>query len=237
MDHYPPYDPYRQQQQPQLPYQPVALQSPTLNATHSILSVTGTSKEGLTDGVFGTQQAQQKARSRRPLSKILIYSAVVLLLTILPTAVLLAYIFVINTAERFGMVVLSTANLQNVLAVTQVITTVVGKSVGIVCTVFAYYAAAQWLKSSQQPSSRDRPSPLQLGLLISVLQGANVVSWARSRWHISRLSSDSKRHTLKIPSVLSRAILVLGVLLVLSNALTACDTWWVFVPKSRFDSS
>ncbi|KIO22309.1 hypothetical protein M407DRAFT_28182 [Tulasnella calospora MUT 4182] len=111
------------------------------------------------------------------------------------------------------MEVRTSANLQNLLTISQLVTTVVSKSVPIVIAVHAYQLAAHWLKSSDRRSG-DHPSPLQFGLLISVLQGANIIAWLKVRWHLLRGSKGGKRQVIEPSPILTRAVTVLDLLLI-----------------------
>ncbi|KAG8907625.1 hypothetical protein FRC01_007615 [Tulasnella sp. 417] len=135
-----------------------------------------------------------------------------------------ALIFVFNSFERDGLGVTTSADLQNLLTISQLVTTVVSKSVPVVITVHAYQLAARWLKYSNRRAD-DRPSPLQFGLLISVIQGANIIAWLKVRWHLLRGSEGGKRQVIKPSPILTQSVTVLGLLLIVSNAVLGLDTW------------
>ncbi|KAG8932299.1 hypothetical protein FRC00_000073 [Tulasnella sp. 408] len=169
-------------------------------------------------------EARHEAENQGSAVFIILFSLAVFIAVLSPTAILLALIFAFNTFERDGLEVRTSADLQNLLTLSQLATTVISKSVPAVMGVHAYQLAAQWLKSSNRRSS-GCPSPLQFGLLISVLQGANVIAWFKVRWHLLRGSEGGKRQVIKPSPILTRAVTVLGLLLIVSNAAAGLDTW------------
>ncbi|KAG9044580.1 hypothetical protein FS837_007898 [Tulasnella sp. UAMH 9824] len=169
-------------------------------------------------------EARHEAENQGSALPFVLFSLAVFTTVIGPAIILLALIFVLNTFERNGLEVRTSADLQNLLTISQLVTTAVSKSVPIVIAIHAYQLAAQWLKSSERQSS-GRPSPLQLGLLISVLQGANVIAWLKVRWHLLRGSKGRKRQVIEPSPILTRAVSVLGLLLIVSNAVAGLDTW------------
>lgn len=219
------YDPYDQQFQSGLAYQPVSLLSPP--PPTRTLPVTP-SKEDSNDSLLAAEQAKQQAQSKRPTLKILIVSIIVFILTAGPAILLLVYIFVIHDATRSGLSVQTTADLQNLLTISQVLTTVVSRTVPVVVSLYGYALAAQWIKVSRQVGAEEeRPSPLHLGLLVAALQGANILAWAKSQCFLAGITKESRRHTLSAPPILRRAVYVLGGLLLISNVVAGSDTWCV----------
>ncbi|KAG8932298.1 hypothetical protein FRC00_000072 [Tulasnella sp. 408] len=207
-------------------YQPVPYSSPSLTDNYS---TSGSAKDTTptptsSSPSLSPSDARQEAENQGSALTIILFSLAIFTAVIGPALILLALIFAFNTFERDGLEVRTSADLQNLLTISQLVTIVVSKSVSIVIAVHAYQLAAQWLKSSDRQSSR-RPSPLQLGLLISVIQGANIIAWFKVRWHLLRGSKVGKRQVIKPSPILIRAVTVLGLLLIVSNAVAGFDTW------------
>ncbi|KAG8932300.1 hypothetical protein FRC00_000074, partial [Tulasnella sp. 408] len=169
-------------------------------------------------------EARHNAGSHGSALSIILFTLAIFVAVLGPATVLLALIFVLNTFERDGLGLRTSADLQNLLTISQLVTTVVSKSVPIVIAVHAYQLAAQWLKSSDRRTG-GRPSPLQFGLLVSVLQGSNIIAWLKVRWHLLRGLKGSKRQVIKPSPILTRAVTVLGLLLIVSNVVAGFDTW------------
>ncbi|KAG9011455.1 hypothetical protein FRB94_008286 [Tulasnella sp. JGI-2019a] len=183
-----------------------------------------------------TERARAEAETKSALGTIVLYSAPVFVVTAGSALVLLAYIFLINQWRKDGLAITTTADLQNLLTISEVLTTVVSKTVPIVLGVLAYQLASDWLKASVQ-GTNDRPSPLQLSLLISALQGANPVAYVKARLHISQVTKESKAQTLSSPHILRRAVSVLGTLLFFSYAIHLLDTWLHVSSRAAFFTS
>lgn len=75
---------------------------------------------------------------------------------------LLVYTFAAHTTMRDGSsAVISSADLQYVITLSQMVSTLVIRTVPVVITLHAYHVASDWLRQSRVPGSRERPSPLQ----------------------------------------------------------------------------
>lgn len=163
------------------PLQPVAPEIRPLETSSAQLppafnDETLSKTEGGNDLTLTLQQAILHAKKEGPSGAILLVSSAVVLGVVTLSILLLVYIFVINNAHRDRMAVAaitSTANLQYVITISGLLSTVVSRTVPAVVTVYAYHVAAVWLKSSQIPGSRNRPSPLQY-VLVSLCQGRCV---------------------------------------------------------------
>ncbi|KAG8990418.1 hypothetical protein FRB90_001764 [Tulasnella sp. 427] len=137
--------------------------------------------------------------------------------------------FTLNSYKRDGNIITTAADMQNLLTVSQIITAIVSKSVPIVVLVHAYQLAARWLESTER-KPQDRPTPLQYGLLITLIQGASVPSWLQVYWNLMKPSKRTQTVTTSL--ILTCAATVLGFLPVLSNAVPAFDTWFHISSKS-----
>ncbi|KAF7982208.1 hypothetical protein HWV62_29392 [Athelia sp. TMB] len=194
------------------------------SSLHSSSSV-GQSKEAPAEPAESPiVRAMEEARSKRPLLNILLFSVPVVLITVGLALGLLVYIFVVHDWSRDGSAIQTTADLQNLLTISQILTTVVGKTVSFIITVHVFQLASMWLKASAANDDR-RPSPSQLGLLMSILQSGSIVAWLKACVMRARVTKESKRQSLPWPPLLGRAVTVIGLLLVISNGITLLDTW------------
>lgn len=62
-------------------------------------------------------------------------------------------------------------------------------------------------------------------MLISTIQGANVLAWFASWSHISRFTKTSRQQSLKVPKVVKHTVHTLGLLLSLSYLASGFDIW------------
>lgn len=113
-------------------------------------------------------QVRNEVENHGSALSIILFSLAVFTAVIGPAVILPALIFVFNTFERDGLEVRTSADLPDLRGLLTI----------------SQQLAAKWLKLGSRRLG-DCPSPLQLGLLISVLQGANIIEWIKVRWHLS----------------------------------------------------
>ncbi|KAG8867772.1 hypothetical protein FRB97_002957, partial [Tulasnella sp. 331] len=167
------------------------------------------------------------AKQHRPTRAIIVIAAVVVLVGVGLSTLLLAYIFVNHNVHRLGgQAITTTADLQYIFTISNTLCTFISLTVPLVISLHGYGVAAEWLEASQGVGSDNRPSRLQLGQLMSILQGANILSWVRVQSHLSQLTRDSKRQTISRPPLLTRSAHTLGLLLALAYLTTALDFWF-----------
>ena len=92
-------------------------------------------------------------------SDVLFLTSLVVLSTIFLAAGLAIYLWAVHTTYREGWDLISTADLQFVVTISQVMSTLLPKMVPIVMSIYTYRVAAIWL--AQSDDSLERPTPLQ----------------------------------------------------------------------------
>ena len=101
------------------------------------------------------------ASSKSVLTPILLYSIPTIVLSATVPVVLLLYLFGIHQWERDGTAFKSSADLQNVLTISQVETNIISYTLPLLVLVIAYRVAAEWLQACNTGDARNRPSPMQ----------------------------------------------------------------------------
>lgn len=163
--------------------------------------------------------ARENARSKRPLTKIIMYSLPIVSTTVAMIVVLLAYIFILHdwSLDSHHVAINTSAALKNLLAIPQILSSFVSKTSPAVISVYAHQIAARWLKASGS-QSQDRPSPAQLGIAISILHGGSIPAWIKAQYY------RRTRRNPHWPSLLTQAIVVVGLVLAVSNLVTLFDS-------------
>ncbi|PPQ66040.1 hypothetical protein CVT26_010796 [Gymnopilus dilepis] len=176
--------------------------------------------------------AQDRASRRRIVGVTCLLSTLIIVALIALDAVFLSYICVMHQCKMVRLSLVSTAPLGHVLGISQVTSHVAPISVPIVMGLFSYLLAAKWLSSSQT-EGQNRPSPMQLGLLLTLCSGANfsaLFSSIKYVFGIGQPSGNGKapRH----PPILHQSILFLGSLLTVTYIAAGADAWLHNTSKS-----
>jgi hypothetical protein len=109
----------------------------------------------------GLHRATSKAQEKSSVPAIASLSiAVVSFISVLGFAIIF-YLLIIRSIWLEGTVLVSTARLQLITAITQALSTCVTRMIPIIVSIYAYSTAAEWLTLSQQPESPERPTALQ----------------------------------------------------------------------------
>uniref|UniRef100_A0A8H7XTX3 Uncharacterized protein n=1 Tax=Psilocybe cubensis TaxID=181762 RepID=A0A8H7XTX3_PSICU len=187
--------------------------------------------------------AQARAARRSVVLPTCLTATLILASLLATTAALLTYLCAFNACRvvpaRRALV--STAPLGRVLTITQVTSHVAPVSVPVVMGLFSYLLAAGWLRSSAVVKDGDasngngnvnRPTPMQLSLLMSICNGANLRRGAllvSVKYMFSRRPSDASaaatEREARATPLLRRAVVTLGSLLATSYLIAAADTW------------
>ena len=187
-------------------------------------------------------QAISKAQEKSSIPAIVALSAVVICCVAGLSLTVLLYLFAIHNTSLEGVVLVSSARLQLVTAITQALSTCVTRVIPIIVSIYAYSIAVEWLAISRMPDSPERPTALQcvpskhvvspylicdlsLGLLMTVIQGAGVFSWITTATQVSRLKRSYQQSSRSVPRILRRSISVIGLILLLSCLTSLFDTW------------
>ncbi|KAG8887515.1 hypothetical protein FRB98_009478 [Tulasnella sp. 332] len=173
-------------------------------------------------------------REHRCTRTIIFIAAVVVLIAAGLSVFLLVYVFVNHHVQWLGdQTIATTANLQDIFTISNALCIFVPLTVPLIISLHGYGVAAEWLEASRVAGSSDRPSPLQLGLLMSILQGANILSWLKVQSHLSRITRSGKRQTISPSRLLTHAAHALGLLLALAYLTTALDFWFHLSSESK----
>ncbi|KAG8873858.1 hypothetical protein FRB97_006379, partial [Tulasnella sp. 331] len=173
-------------------------------------------------------------REHRCTRTIIFIAAVVVLIAAGLSVFLLVYVFVNHHVQWLGdQTIATTANLQDIFTISNALCIFVSLTVPLIISLHGYGVAAEWLEASRVAGSSDRPSPLQLGLLMSILQGANILSWLKVQSHLSQITRDGKRQTISPSRLLTHAAHALGLLLALAYLTTALDFWFHLSSESK----
>ncbi|KAJ7909045.1 hypothetical protein B0H13DRAFT_2273026 [Mycena leptocephala] len=120
--------------------------------------------------------------------------------------------------------VYTTSPLGRTLAIAHVYSVVLGMSVPIAIGLGAYWLAGRWIAASYD-HGKDRPTPYQLGVLMSTLNGANLSAlWNSSNYMMARGSVPGGK-ALERPPMLRHAVFMLFFFLAVSYASAGVETW------------
>ncbi|KAF8955571.1 hypothetical protein BDZ97DRAFT_1926616 [Flammula alnicola] len=168
--------------------------------------------------------AQERASRRSVAGVTCLVGTLVICILLGMIVLLLAYLCVAHKCYTSKLALISSAPLGKVLTISQVGSHVATASVPIVMGLFSYLLGAQWLQSSST-RSQNRPSPKQLGLLLSICNGANISALFTSLKYLFRGKKSHKVQDIQSPPILRRSILLLALLLTVVYIATAADTW------------
>lgn len=101
------------------------------------------------------------AARNHSLTKVLLFASALVACTTGVSSTLLVYMFRSHGWQVDRSAVLTTATLPFVLTASQMLSTILSRSVPIVLTLYAYRLGADWLTASGGPDTTGRPTPLQ----------------------------------------------------------------------------
>ncbi|KAJ7260591.1 hypothetical protein C8J57DRAFT_1636603 [Mycena rebaudengoi] len=137
---------------------------------------------------------------------------------------LLIQLFVMHLYHTAGGAVYSTAPLGRTLTIAHVTFVVVAMSAPVTVGLGAYWLAGKWLASSRD-EGLDRPTPYQLGILMTTLNGANLSAlWNGSTYILGRVAVPGGK-TLARPPILRHAVWMLFTFLALAYASAGSELW------------
>ncbi|KAF9458683.1 hypothetical protein BDZ94DRAFT_1239783 [Collybia nuda] len=165
--------------------------------------------------------AQRKANTALPVvGRALLIGLVVICLLLGMIIALIVYLCVGNTCTISRTMLISSAPLGRVLTVSQVASHVAPFTVPLVMVLYSYNLGARWLRASID-AGQDRPSPMQLGLLLKLCSGANIPSLVSSLQYFL----GSGKQNLSSPPILRQSVFCLFLLLSMAYIITGADVW------------
>ena len=109
----------------------------------------------------GLDRAMSTARAKSPVLSIALLSIAVTFCVSSLGIVVFVYLFAIHTTWIEGAILVSTARLQLVTAITQALSTCIARVIPIIVSIYAYSTAAEWLTLSELADGDERPTALQ----------------------------------------------------------------------------
>ncbi|KAH9474521.1 hypothetical protein JR316_0012982 [Psilocybe cubensis] len=92
--------------------------------------------------------------------------------------------------------------------------------------LLSYLLSVKWLRSSGQNGGRNRPTPMQLGLLMSICSGANIGSlFSSMKYLVIKPAMKNSVDRVAPAPILRQSIFALGSLLVISYVASGADAW------------
>ncbi|TFK38978.1 hypothetical protein BDQ12DRAFT_722828 [Crucibulum laeve] len=171
---------------------------------------------------FSTGAAKSKAHSSSSVARVLCFGAGIVLLLVAMIIILLSYLCFAHECHMSGKTALiSTAALGKTLTISQVASHVAPITVPLVMGLCSYHVGARWMDSSTT-GGPNRPSPLQLGLLLQILSSANIAALFSSMKSIHSARSKSRLST---PPMLRHSMMLLFIFLCTSYVISAADAW------------
>ncbi|PPQ97614.1 hypothetical protein CVT26_002372 [Gymnopilus dilepis] len=201
-------------------YQYAALSPPEQQHSLPYIDSTYTQQQ---DGRPSSLVAAQERASQKRVARNTCLIAIGILLALFGLIfALLLFICVFHQCQASRLSIVSTAPLGRVLTISQVASHVAPVSVPIIMGLFAYFLSAKWVVSSVN-GGPNRPSPMQLGLLMLMCNGAGLSSILLSaKYVIKRPKSGQK---VSQPPILRQSIIFLGSLLLVTYITAGADSW------------
>ncbi|KDR73867.1 hypothetical protein GALMADRAFT_227626 [Galerina marginata CBS 339.88] len=202
----------------QYPYTAVPLPEPQHSFPSNDLSF-AEKPNGLSSTLLA---AQERASQKRVILTTCLIATAILISIVGMILAFLSFICVFHQCQVSSLSIVSTAPLGLVLTISQVTSHVAPLSVPIIMGIFSYLLSARWLISSTD-GGRNRPSPMQLGLLMSMCNGAGISSLFSSVKYVFKKPKNGQKVTL--PPILWQSIFFLGSLLTVTYLTAAADSW------------
>ncbi|KAJ7216908.1 hypothetical protein C8J57DRAFT_1395984 [Mycena rebaudengoi] len=172
----------------------------------------------------GHPAAFDEPRDPDPTWTILLTGAVIVLAVVVVGLGLIIQLFVMHLYHTAGGAVYSTAPLGRTLTIAHVTSVVVSMSAPFTIGLGAYWLAGKWLAASRD-EGLDRPTPYQLGILMTTLNRANLSAlWNGSTYIVGRGTIPGGK-TLARPPILRYAVWMLFTFLALAYASAGSELW------------
>ncbi|KAJ7611811.1 hypothetical protein FB45DRAFT_941078 [Roridomyces roridus] len=137
---------------------------------------------------------------------------------------LFVHIFVTHEYAQNGGYIFTAASLGSTLAIAHALGAAILLTLPVVSGLHSYRLAWHWLKASADTghdTGHDRPTPFQLGVIMNLLNGANLPAfWGGMRYMYG--IGSTKRSAYR-PPILRRAMFVLALTLFVSHAYVVLD--------------
>ncbi|KAF9001721.1 hypothetical protein BDQ17DRAFT_1490130 [Cyathus striatus] len=111
-----------------------------------------------------------------------------------------------------------------VLTISQVASHIAPVTIPLLMGLTSYNLAERWLKASVTEGP-DRPSPMQLGLLLSILNSANIPSLFFALLYFLGFGQTQQQKNFSAPSILRRSTAFLFISLLTTYLITGSDAW------------
>ncbi|PPQ81379.1 LOW QUALITY PROTEIN: hypothetical protein CVT25_015900 [Psilocybe cyanescens] len=170
--------------------------------------------------------AAQRRASRKGVALVTCLTATLIIGSLLAmTVVLLSYLCAVHQCQVSRHSIISTAPLGKVLTITQITSHISPVSIPIIMGLFSYLLSVEWLRSSKAKKGQNRPTPMQLGLLMSMCNGSNLRSLFTSVKYVALKRPTDKAAKVSPAPMLWQSIFILGSLLAISYIAAGADAW------------
>ncbi|KIM38940.1 hypothetical protein M413DRAFT_29853 [Hebeloma cylindrosporum] len=166
--------------------------------------------------------AQQRASRKRAVRNTCLIATGILITLIGMMFAFLSFICIFHQCNVSKLSIVSTAPLGRVLTISQVTSHIAPLSVPIIMGLFSYLLSVRWLRSSVD-GGPNRPSPRQLGLLMSMCNGAGLSSLFSSLKYVVQKPQTGQKAAR--PPILVQSMFFLGSLLTVTYITAAADSW------------
>ncbi|KAF8995980.1 hypothetical protein BDQ17DRAFT_1364875 [Cyathus striatus] len=200
--------------------------TPMEQAVYRPVSMDSASLEKPPKDEVSLNMSQTEAQKKGVVWRALLIGGIIFLVLVAMIAVLLSYLCVAHQCARSSVnsrILLSTAPLGKTLTISQVSSHVAPLAVPLVMGLFSYQLAAQWLKASIH-SGQNRPSPMQLGLILSICNGAGIMNLYNGVRYV--FTGDKSRRNIHAPLILRQSVFFLFLILLLSYIISGADAWF-----------
>ncbi|KDR68207.1 hypothetical protein GALMADRAFT_272694 [Galerina marginata CBS 339.88] len=166
--------------------------------------------------------AQERASRKRVARTTCLIATGILISTLGMVFAFLSFICVFHRCQASSRSVVTTAPLGPVLTISQVTSHVAPLSVPLIMGLLSYLLSAMWLRSSID-GGPNCPSPMQLGLLMSMCNGAGLSSLFSTIKYLFKRPQYGEK--VAQPPILRQSIFFLGSLLAVTYLTAAADSW------------
>ncbi|KAF8162171.1 hypothetical protein K438DRAFT_1985294 [Mycena galopus ATCC 62051] len=155
---------------------------------------------------------------------ILLTAAAIVVAVVLVGLGLVLQVFVFHVYHIAGSAVYTTAPTGRTLAIAHVSSVLVGLTAPLAIGISAYWLAGKWLAASRHDGI-NRPTPYQLGILMTTFNGANISAlWLGSAYMVRR-DIFPGCETLDRAPILHYAVLMLFAFLCLAYSSSGSEVW------------
>ncbi|KAF9001728.1 hypothetical protein BDQ17DRAFT_1358140 [Cyathus striatus] len=170
-------------------------------------------------------EAQRKARSSgRTICRAFLVGGLIMIGVFGMGLAVISYLCLTHKCYVTNRHLISSASLGKVLTISQVASHIAPVTIPLLMGLASYHLAAKWLKASAIEGS-DRPSPMQLGLMLSIFNSANIPSLFSALRYFLGFGQTKEQKAFSSPSIRRRSTVLLFSFLLTAYLISGSDAW------------